>query len=394
MKLVFVSNYLNHHQLPVAEELYKELGDKYAFIQIEPMEKERIKMGWDTDFSNLPFLKYYYENVCTCQNLIDEADVVVLGDEKNPTYISHRLQQGKPILRYTERIYKEGQWKCISPKGLIHKYKEHIKYRNKPVYLLCAGAYVASDFSLIHAYPNKKYTWGYFPKRILYNVKDLFQKKQHDKVHILWAGRFLEWKHPEYAVELAFQLKKMDFAFEMNIIGDGDLRKSLEEKINTYQLKEYVKLLGFKKPEEVRIMMEESNIFLFTSDYKEGWGAVLNEAMNAGCAVVANCAIGAVPSLLLHNVNGCIYKDGDFNEFKKLVCLLIEQPELQKKLGENAYETICNEWNQSLAAKRLLEICNGITKESMIFFDKGPLSKAKSIQPKKMYKYMKKELQT
>jgi hypothetical protein len=35
-------------------------------------------------------------------------------------------------------------------------------------------------------------------------------------------------------------------------------------------------------PEEVRVHMEQSNIYLFTSDFGEGWGAVLNEAMNSG----------------------------------------------------------------------------------------------------------------
>ena len=45
--------------------------------------------------------------------------------------------------------------------------------------------------------------------------------------------------------------------------------------------------MGALKPADVRKEMERADIFLFTSDYKEGWGAVLNEAMNARCAIVA-----------------------------------------------------------------------------------------------------------
>ena len=49
--------------------------------------------------------------------------------------------------------------------------------------------------------------------------------------------------------------------------------------------------------------MEKSEIFLFTSDKGEGWGAVLNESMNSACAVVASHAIGSVPFLLKDGEN-------------------------------------------------------------------------------------------
>lgn len=49
------------------------------------------------------------------------------------------------------------------------------------------------------------------------------------------------------------------------------------------------------KASEVRSYMEKADIYLFTSDFNEGWGAVLNESMNSGCAVVASHAIGSVP---------------------------------------------------------------------------------------------------
>ena len=35
MKLTFVSNYINHHQIPLAEQLYARLGDDYRFIETE-----------------------------------------------------------------------------------------------------------------------------------------------------------------------------------------------------------------------------------------------------------------------------------------------------------------------------------------------------------------------
>ena len=45
MTFTFVSNYINHHQLPFCEALYKRLGKGFVFIQTMPMEAERVEMG-------------------------------------------------------------------------------------------------------------------------------------------------------------------------------------------------------------------------------------------------------------------------------------------------------------------------------------------------------------
>lgn len=46
MKVVFVSNYYNHHQSAISEEFFNQTNGQYQFIQTEPMEEERRNMGW------------------------------------------------------------------------------------------------------------------------------------------------------------------------------------------------------------------------------------------------------------------------------------------------------------------------------------------------------------
>ncbi len=75
----------------------------------------------------------------------------------------------------------------------------------------------------------------------------------------------------------------------------------------------------FQGPEEVRAAMERSEIYLVTSDRKEGWGAVVNEAMNSGCAVVADHMIGAAPWLIRQGENGWMYRDGEEQELFRTV---------------------------------------------------------------------------
>ena len=79
MKLTIVSNYINHHQIPMADALYQKLGADFAFIQTSPMEEDRVKMGWGNEVRSIPYLKLYYEECERCARRILDSDIVVFG---------------------------------------------------------------------------------------------------------------------------------------------------------------------------------------------------------------------------------------------------------------------------------------------------------------------------
>lgn len=394
MKLTIVSNYINHHQIPLANELHQKLGSDFAFVQTEPMEEDRVKMGWGSEVTSLSYLKLYYEEPQACAKLIMDSDIVIFGGVEDESYIKPRLQAGKIVIRSSERLYREGQWKAISPRGLKKKHEDHTQYRDRQVYLLCNGAYVASDFEIVKAYPEKKFKWGYFPKVHEYNLDSLFFRKLHldekgnHQVRLLWAGRFLKLKHPEYAIRIAHFLKKEGISFRLDMVGGGELEEKLHSMTEKYHLQEEVIFHGFEQPKNVRKFMEEADIFLFTSDYLEGWGAVLNEAMNSACAVVAGHGIGAVPFLIHHGYNGLVYKTGRYKEFEELVVKLAKDEKLRKEIGIHAYETMTSLWNPKEAAKGLYEFCEGLLQGKVKSREAGPLSIAPVIKPKNGYLYV------
>lgn len=379
MRITFVSNYINHHQIPFCNALSALLqqvqakepkgtgvDNTFTFVQTQKMETDRVQMGWDE--TNRPaYVKCYYEEEALCRELIAESDAVIFGGVDDESYIVERLQAGKLTFRYCERLYKTGQWKAISPRGLKKKYTDHTKYRKAPVYLLCAGAYVASDYHIVRAYPGKMYCWGYFPETRHYDVEELMSKKgnahsgtvsRDDSAtsRLLWAGRMIDWKHPELALETAKYLKEKGYTFHMDIIGGGELYPMVEQLWQAYGLQEVVTLQGYQSPEEVRRYMEKADIFLFTSDRQEGWGAVANEAMNSGCALIADHMIGAVPYLVQNGENGLVYRSGEKEQLFRLTEKLIKNPEKCRQLGTKAYETIVNIWNAENAAIQFLKL--------------------------------------
>ena len=384
---VFVSNYINHHQIPFCNAMYEHLGQNFVFIQTEKMEEERVRMGWQ-EKNELPYVKYYYEQPGECAELIDKAQVVLFGGVDDESYIAGRLERGQAVIRYSERLYKEGQWKAVSPRGLIKKYHDHTRYQNAPVYLLCAGAYVPSDFHIVRAYSGKMFKWGYFPETRHYDVDKLMGEKEPGT--ILWAARFLDWKHPEEALICARYLKQTGLPFHMNIVGGGQMQPMVDWLMKEYELSDVVTLLGYKTPDEVRALMEKTDIYLTTSDRKEGWGAVINEAMNSGCAVIADHMMGAAPYLIRHGQNGFVYEDGKTQVLCELVEKLLRDRALAQKLGREAIRTIESLWNAETAAERLLKFCEaqGLLKTGEDTgtenFREGPCSPAEVISERDM----------
>ena len=389
MTFTFVSNYINHHQIPLCDALYRELGEDYTFIQTMPMEQERVDMGWSVDVRQLPYVRCLYEAEYECLKIIAESDVVLFGWTQREDLTAERLASGKVTLRVSERLYREGQWKVISPRGLAAKYREHIKYRRQNVCMLCAGAYTASDFHLIGAYPDKMFKWGYFTKLRTYSEEQFASMKPQDGVmHIVWAGRFIPLKHPEYVVRLAKTLRDRGHKFCVHMLGDGELEPKIRQDVESLELTENFTFYGYTAPEQVRDVMEKCHIHLFTSNYLEGWGAVINEAMNSGCVEVVNAQVGAAPYLIRHGENGLVYPDDRYESMEELVLNLFGDWDGCKQMGRAAYETIRDTWNAENAARELLRFTRGLMRGEIVPAKKGPLSTAPVISPHRMYRAM------
>lgn len=408
LNICFVSNYINHHQIPFCTAMIRQMemrgdGSTFCFVQTQKMEEERIRMGWDEN--NVPdFVVKYYENPEKVQERVDACDLVIFGGCDDESFIQNRLRMGRPVLRYCERMYKSGQWKAVSPRGLKQKYHDHTRYRKAPVYVLCAGGYVADDFHIVRAYPGKMFCFGYFPETKTYDVDRLMQEKGYPVdngsriPYLLWTGRMIDWKHPELALETARYLKEKGIPFHMDMIGGGALEEEMKRLCREYQLEEQVDFPGFLPPQEVRKYMEKADVYLFTSDRGEGWGAVANESMNSGCAIVMNHMIGAAPYLILNGENGFLYRDGDRQMLFHRVEELVQNPELRQRLGRKACATIQNTWNAENAAEKVTELIRKILDGTLENKEAGmasrdrkgfaPCEPAPVIPEKKMFRYL------
>lgn len=379
MTVIFVSNYFNHHQKPFSDSMYSILGDGYKFISTAEIGAERMALGWGTNDYPLYVIskKEFCCDLNKYQQIIDDADIVITGSA--PHFLMRsRVRQEKIVFQYSERLLKNGYapWEFL-PR--LIKWRRKIK-NSQSTFLLSSSAYAASDYAKFGLFKNKAFKWGYFPETRRYNdVDSLIESKK--PCSLLWVARFLALKHPEAPVEIARRLKNDGYSFTLDLIGNGVLEDKIHQMIVDYDLSDCVHLLGSMKPDEVRDHMEKSEIFLFTSDRHEGWGAVLNESMNSGCAVVASHAIGSVPFLVKDKENGFIYKDGNIDDLYEKVKYLLDNPPARREMSKKAYLTIADEWNAENAAKKFIELAENILNgDSCPVSEDGICSKAEILK--------------
>ena len=375
MKVVFVSNFFNHHQRPFSNSM-SSLCD-YTFIETEPMDDERKGMGWSLqDFPEyvFPSQRFASEPERALQ-IITDADVVILGSAPDTLFVP-RLKQGKITFRYSERLYKEGTPLHRLPHDIAGAWLHHGRFQKYPLYMLCASAYTATDVARFGNYRNRCFQWGYFPEAIQYPDETLSSRRHSPPIRLLWVARMLDWKHPEAVIEVADRLKRDGYDYHLDLIGSGPMQSELESMISEKHLEQQVHLLGTMPPEDVRSHMLAADIFLFTSDRYEGWGAVLNEAMNSGCAVVASHSIGSAPFLIENGKNGLLFRSGDWDDLYQKVKQFVESDTLRYSCGQAAYRTITEQWNAANAAERFFTLVNSLQRGDPTPFTDGPCSKA------------------
>ncbi len=359
MKIVFVSDYLNFHQTALCDCLHS-LTDTFYFISGYSGDGQKSYKGK----IERDYVIYYSKESARAKEEIMSADAVIFGACPSGL-IEMRMKENKLSFVFSERVFKKSVLQCLKPENKKIISKRFLNFKDKTFYVLAASAFLPYDLSLYDFPSEKILKWGYFPETI---KTDKTEKIDNS---ILYAGRFLDWKHAETVIETANLLKKDKIDFRVSIVGAGPEKEKLLSLVNKYKLSDCVEFLGLKSHDEVLRLMSLHKIFMFTSSFKEGWGAVLNEAMSNGCAVVASSAAGSTPYLINHNENGIIYKYGNHKNAYKAVKELLTDKEKAEKLGNNAKITIENEYSSAIAAERFVKAVKD-------FYDNGSITPQES----------------
>ncbi len=378
MKLTFFGNVIEYHQEGLCNAFYQLLGDDFHFVSYSDLPECRKQAGFQNLADVYPYVvkAYTTEGKTVADDLLSSSDVAIIGAADNQI-IKTCVENGIQTYLFSERFFKKGAWRSLIPTTRKKVIARAAGYKQDNFKVLCASSYLPYDLALC-GWHGKAYKWGYFPELQRYDVDELMSKKAtyNKTVNILWAARFLELKHPEKALQVAKHLKNCEHNFHLNIIGYGELEDFLIKEISNYGLQDMVTILGKKTAPEVRVAMENADIFLMTSDYHEGWGVVINESLSCGCVVIADEAPGATNYLIENGVNGFTYRD-DISTVFPVIEKLVTDENYRKLIQLNAYEYMINNASPQIAAKRFIELCSEGETFSEGICSEAPIIKSK-----------------
>lgn len=220
------------------------------------------------------------------------------------------------------------------------KEKRHILYKLKELIFLYKEKKLISKYNefLVLTEEDKK-QWKNHKIKVIGNALP-FYPQDYAKLNtkkIISVGRLEYQKGYDILVEVWKNINKKHPEWTLEIYGEGSLKKYIEEKIDEYNLKNSLYLMG--TAENIVEKYLDASLYIMTSRW-EGFGMVLIEAKSCGLPVIAfDCPCGP-RDIIFSGEDGYLCKLEDINEMVQKITVLIENIELRKSFGEKARKNV------------------------------------------------------
>lgn len=174
-----------------------------------------------------------------------------------------------------------------------------------------------------------------FGPELVYNPVDIKQyaikKKEHEGFIIVTVGRLSREKNHMLLLEAFKKLNYIEKDMSMIIVGEGELRKNIEDYIKNESLENKVRLTG--NVDNVQDYLAMADLFVMSSNY-EGLPLSVLEAMSASLPVVST-DVGGVSDIVTDN--GILIKKGNVEELVKAILKMKHNLFLREKMSKKSF---------------------------------------------------------
>ena len=151
--------------------------------------------------------------------------------------------------------------------------------------------------------------WGYFVAESDSSKMDLRSSSDNTVIRVLWAGRLLPVKRVDTLIKAVNGLRNI----ELDIIGNGPdevrIKRLAAGRANIH-------FKGLMPLSQLRMEMRRHDVYVFSSNAFEGWGAVVNEALEEGMKVIGTYEAGASATILPESN---LFHAGDWRRLRELL---------------------------------------------------------------------------
>ena len=124
----------------------------------------------------------------------------------------------------------------------------------------------------------------------------------------LYSGALIKRKGVDLLAAAFCRLAEQFKHIRLHLVGEGDLRQSLEHKLTKYH--QQVQFFGFQSWDKLPYYYQQADILCLPSRY-DGWGVVVPEGLTAGLPVISTRLTGAAIDLIKDGSNGWLIDTND-----------------------------------------------------------------------------------
>ena len=370
LKFIHYCNSVSPHQLPLARELVKRLGvENYCYVATNRLSAGRMACGWSE--AREPWISYgKYGKNAALDTELENCEVLLTGIRELGLFEKRKIN-GLKTFYMSERWFKPirivrlfGLPDCSiggRVRMFIPAYRRMAKRLVKWVTndsngrVLPIGPLAKKDMLRLGVPESKIVPWGYF-------VAPSDQKSNHhyrplssaSTLKVLWVGRMIPCKRVDTiiralrAVKAKVEGERCDV--QLTLVGDGSEKSRLQRLANQALRQSnnqaIINFLPSQPIDKIRSIMCAHDVFVFASNGRDGWGAVVSEALEEGLKVIGTFETGASAAMLADND---LFHAGDWRALSEKLAICLQQ----KMAGELRGQGI-GEWSAEKAADRLM----------------------------------------
>jgi glycosyltransferase involved in cell wall biosynthesis len=160
---------------------------------------------------------------------------------------------------------------------------------------------------------------------------------------IMWVGGFYPWHDLDLLLESFAQVLPRHPATRLVLVGDGQTRPAITQKVRENGLEQAVIMTGTIPHTRVPAMVSIADVAVVpsvpVSAGRGGTGTPLKlfEYMAAGKAIVAT-ALSQAAAVIEDGHTGLLVEAGDVNGFAEAMLVLLDDPVERSRLGQNAQQ--------------------------------------------------------
>ena len=337
-------NIPSFHQNDLFNELSKYFGE-FEVIYAHEHDENRKLQGWNSqiiqnypskiirkDLNLLKLIGYSFSN--------RKSVHVVSGIWAEPSFFFVIILLN--IFGASFLIYSEAP---LTTKKRTFIKKTFLKFLIKPLsnlLIIRAKGFLAVSvlgvdyFQSLGVQPRKIYRFGYFR-----NIKlNTYKNQIPQRINLIFTGQLIELKGIITLLEAIKIVSKNNKSFHLTIVGTGKLALFLTSFVEKNKLDKLVTFQGVVNSDKIIDYIEKADLMIFPS-ISDGWGMVVNEALQSSVPVLISDQCGA-KELIKDGYNGLIFKGNDLKSLTKnlleFLALPIEKRNMMKynagKMGD------------------------------------------------------------